>query len=76
MVGMRTVVQVTASVCMMVNALSHTYLHISVMLMRQGADTGAGMVVFDSPVTVATVVPDVGTHDDEIVEVCGLPSLG
>ena len=33
-------------------------------------DTGAGMIVFDTPVTVATIVPGVGTHADEIAQVC------
>ena len=36
----------------------------------QGVDTGAGMVVFDPPVTVATV-QDVDTHDDDLPQVCG-----
>ena len=34
------------------------YLNSSLQPLYQGVDTGAGMVVFGSPVTVATVVPD------------------
>lgn len=36
---------------------------------RQGVDTGAGMIVFDSPVAVPTVVSDGATHDDEAAQV-------
>ncbi|CAN0294216.1 unnamed protein product [Pylaiella littoralis] len=34
----------------------------------KGVDTGAGTVVFDSPVMVTTVVPNVGAHDEEMAQ--------
>ena len=37
---------------------------------HQGVDTGAGMVVFESPITVATVSPGDGTHDGRVSQVC------
>ncbi|CAM9604552.1 unnamed protein product [Ectocarpus fasciculatus] len=44
-----------------------------------GIDTGAGMVVFDSPVTVAIVSPSIGTHYDNVAQVAAnidaLPSV-
>lgn len=36
---------------------------------HQGVDTGAGMVVFESPITVATVSPGAGTHDGRVSQV-------
>ena len=47
----------------------------SVECIHQGVDTGAGMVVFDSPVTIAIMV-DVDEPNGEAAEVCGQPSGG
>lgn len=41
---------------------------------HQGIDTGAGMIVFDSPVTVA-ISPSIGEHYDNVAQVCEQPSL-
>ncbi|CAM9824050.1 unnamed protein product, partial [Ectocarpus fasciculatus] len=41
----------------------------------EGIDTGAGMIVFDSPVTVAVVSPSIGTHYDDVAQVCEQSSL-
>lgn len=50
----------------------HFVLCFPYVCLHQGIDTGAGMILFDSPVTVATVVPNVGTHSDESAQVCGV----
>ncbi|CAM9250629.1 unnamed protein product [Ectocarpus sp. 12 AP-2014] len=45
----------------------------------QGIDTGAGMIFFDSPVTVEIVSPSIGTHYDNVAQVApnidALPSV-
>ncbi|CAM9183914.1 unnamed protein product [Ectocarpus sp. 8 AP-2014] len=41
----------------------------------QGIDTGAGMIFFDSPVTVAVVSPSIGTQYGNVAQVCEKPSL-
>lgn len=33
------------------------------------------MIAFDSPITVATLSPSVGTHNDKVAQVCEQPSL-
>lgn len=70
---LKSVSQIAAPVFVdcLVGSASLLLVRTFVSVILQGVDTGAGMIVFDFPVTVGNFVRGDGVHNDEISQVRG-----